>query len=53
MSGDSINLMHKDIKMQNMFVVNAHNLEMATLAVGDFGAAQRGVPTVTGCEDEA
>lgn len=38
--------MHKDIKMQNMFVVNAEDLESAELAVGDFGAAQWGEETV-------
>lgn len=45
-SGDSVNIMHKDIKPGNVFVVNTHDTESATLAVGDFGAAQRGVPTV-------
>ena len=45
-SADAINLLHRDIKMKNMFVVQAHSLENARLAVGDFGAAQRGVETV-------
>lgn len=41
-AGDAENLMHRDIKMQNMFVAKAHDLDRAELAVGDFGAAQRG-----------
>lgn len=45
-AGDTVNIMHKDIKMDNVFVVNTHDTESATLAVGDFGAAQRGEPTV-------
>lgn len=45
-SGDLVNLMHKDIKLDNIFVVNTHDTESATLAVGDFGAAQRGESTV-------
>lgn len=45
-SGDSVNFMHKDIKMGNVFVVNTHDTESATLAVGDFGAAQQGEPMV-------
>ncbi|CAM9571173.1 unnamed protein product [Ascophyllum nodosum] len=47
-SADAINLLHRDIKMKNMFVVQAHSLENARLAVGDFGAAQRGVETEGG-----
>lgn len=41
-SGNQINLMHKDLKIANIFVTQAHNLELARLAVGDFGAAQEG-----------
>ena len=41
-SPDAINLLHRDIQMKNMFVVQSHSLELARLAVGDFGAAQRG-----------
>lgn len=41
-SADTINLLHRDIKMKNMFVVQSYNLELVRLAVGDFGAAQRG-----------
>lgn len=37
--------------MQNVFVTQAHNLELARLAIGDFGAAQEGVETVSrACE---
>eukprot|EP00903_Cladosiphon_okamuranus_P008033 g7749.t1 len=46
--GDSVNIMHKDIKMGNVFVANTHDPESATLAVGDFGAAQRGEPMAGG-----
>lgn len=46
MSGDSINMMHRDMKIQNIFVTNATNLELAELAVGDFGGAQHGHQTV-------
>lgn len=45
-SGDSINLMHRDIKMQNMYVRNADDLTRVELVVGDFGGAQRGEQTV-------
>lgn len=41
-----MNLMHKDIKMENMFVTNVHDLDRASLAVGDFGGAQMGEETV-------
>jgi len=41
-SADAINLLHRQIKMGNMFVVQSHSLELARLAVGNFGAAQRG-----------
>lgn len=41
-SADEINFVHMDIKMTNMFVVQSQNLEMAKLAVGDFGSSQRG-----------
>lgn len=41
-SADAIHFMHRDIKMKNVFVVQSHNLELARLAAGDFGAAQRG-----------
>lgn len=34
--------MHRDLKISNMFVTHARNLELAALAVGDFGAAQEG-----------
>lgn len=34
--------MHRDLKIANMFVTHARNWELATLAVGDFGAAQEG-----------
>lgn len=44
--GDSVNIMHKDIKMGNVFVVDTHDTESVTLAVGDFGAAQQGEPMV-------
>lgn len=47
MSGDAINLLHKDMKMQNVFVVQANNLQRVKLAVGDFGAAQLGVEIVS------
>ncbi|CAM9827730.1 unnamed protein product [Ascophyllum nodosum] len=47
-SADAINLMHRDIKTKNMFVVQTHSLELARLAVGDFGAAQRGEETEGG-----
>lgn len=40
-------MMHKDIKTQNTFVANAHDLDRAELALGDFGAAQRGEQTVS------
>lgn len=46
--GDAINLMHKDIKMENMFVTKMHDLDQASLAVGDFGGAQIGEETVSG-----
>lgn len=39
--------MHKDLKMANIFVTGAQNLEFAQLAVGDFGAAQEGDLTVS------
>lgn len=39
--------MHKDIKMENMYVTRVHDLEQATLAVGDFGGAQIGEETVS------
>ena len=41
-SADAINLLHRHIKMENMFVTQSHSLELARLAVGNFGAAQRG-----------
>ena len=41
-SGCSMNLMHKDIDVWNLYVVNAGNLELAELAVGHFAAAQQG-----------
>lgn len=47
-SADAINLLHRDIKMKNMFVVHSQSLELARLAVGDFGAAQRGEETAAG-----
>ncbi|CAM9571594.1 unnamed protein product, partial [Ascophyllum nodosum] len=47
-SADDINLLHRDIKMKNMYVVQAESLEHARLAVGDFGAAQRGEETEEG-----
>lgn len=33
--------------MHNVFVTQAHDLELAGLAMGDFGAAQEGVQTVS------
>lgn len=39
--------MHRDLKVANIFVTQAHNLEVARLAVGDFGAAQEGDLTVS------
>lgn len=33
--------------MHNVFVSRAHDLELAGLAVGDFGAAQEGFETVS------
>lgn len=47
MSGNYIHLMHRDIKSSNVFVTQAHNLEVAALAVGDFGAAQEGEENVS------
>lgn len=47
-SGNHENLMHKDLKMANIFVTGAQNLEFAQLAVGDFGAAQEGDLTAEG-----
>ncbi|CAM9827660.1 unnamed protein product [Ascophyllum nodosum] len=47
-SADAINLLHRDIKTKNMFVVQTHSLELARLAVGNFGAAQRGEETEGG-----
>ena len=41
-SADAINLHHRHIKMENMFVTQSHSLELARLAVGNFGASQRG-----------
>jgi len=41
-SADAINLLHRDIRMKSMFVVQSHSLELARLAVGEFGDAQRG-----------
>lgn len=49
-SADTINLLHRDIKMKNMFVVQSYNLELVRLAVGDFGAAQRGEEMVRNSE---
>lgn len=46
-AADAVNLMHKDIKLENIFVSNAHNLELAGLAVGDFGGAQNGIAMVS------
>lgn len=40
--------MHKDMKIENLFVRNADDPEIAELAVGDFGATQRGEVTVSG-----
>lgn len=45
-AGDAMNLMHKDIKLENVFVRNAGNLQLAELALGDFGGAQNGRVTV-------
>lgn len=39
--------MHRDLKMSNVFVAQAHDLDLAELAVGDFGAAQEGLETVS------
>lgn len=47
-SGYSVNLVHGDIKAWSLFVVNAEDLDLAELAVGDFGAAQLGEQTVGG-----
>lgn len=47
MEGNINNLMHRDLKMHNVFVTQAHDLELAGLAVGDFGAAQEGFETVS------
>lgn len=33
--------------MHNVFVTQAHDLDLAELAVGDFGAAQEGLETVS------
>lgn len=44
--------MHGDIKVWNLYVVNAGDLDLAELAVGDFGAAQLGEKTVRGYEVE-
>lgn len=40
--------MHKDMKIENLFVRNAESIQVAELAVGDFGAAQKGKLTVSG-----
>lgn len=47
-SANNVNLMHKDMKIENLFVRHAENPEIAELAVGDFGATQRGEVTVSG-----
>lgn len=47
MAGNYMHLMHRDVKIQNIFVKQAHNLELAELAVGDFGAAQEGQENVS------
>lgn len=44
----SIHVMHKDIDVWNLFVVNAEDLDLAELAVGGFGAAQQGEQMVGG-----
>lgn len=49
-AGDATKLMHKDIKLENIFVSNAHDLELAELAVGDFGGAQNGIAMVSQIE---
>ncbi|CAM9261297.1 unnamed protein product, partial [Sphacelaria rigidula] len=41
-AGDERNFMHKDLKMDNIYVRNTHDLDLVQLAVGDFGGAQRG-----------
>lgn len=46
-AADATNLMHKDIKLENIFVSNAHDLEQAELSVGDFGGAQNGIVMVS------
>lgn len=48
-AADGANFMHKDMKIENAFVRNAENLQVADLVVGDFGAAQKGTMTVSGC----
>ena len=47
-SADAINLLHRDIKMKNIFVVQSHSFKLVRLAVGNFRAAQRGEEGVRG-----
>lgn len=46
MAADDINLMHQGMKMHNMYVRYADNLDRVELAVSGFGGAQRGEETV-------
>lgn len=45
--GDSENFMHKDIRLENVYVRNSQDLEQAELAMGGFSGAQIGVMTVS------
>lgn len=45
----TIHIMHKDIDVWNLYVVNAGDIDLAELAVGGFGAAQQGEQMVGGC----
>ena len=46
-SAYGINILHMDINMNNIFVVQNHSLELVKLAVGNFGCAQRGEERVS------